>query len=72
MQEAEAEIVKMRAEEDARLKEMEANANQRFRDPDGTRRTGLSTEEEAAYKKEVEQKANTIRENAKRRADSVR
>lgn len=72
MQAAEAEIAKMRAEEEVRLKEMEANANQMFRYPDGTVKTGLSTEEEAAFKKEVEQKASAIRENARRRADSIR
>jgi hypothetical protein len=43
-----------------------------FRYPDGTVKTGLSTEEEAAFKKEVEQKASAIRENARRRADSIR
>lgn len=72
MQAAEAEIAKMRAEEDARFKEMEANANQMYRHSDGTVKPGLSTEEEAAFKKEVEQKATAIRENAKRRADSIR
>jgi tetratricopeptide (TPR) repeat protein len=72
MQAAEAEIAKMRAEEEVRLKEMEANSNERYRQADGTVKTGLSTEEEAAFKKEVEQKASAIRENARRRADSIR
>lgn len=72
MQEAEAQIVKMRAEEEIRLKEMEANANQMWRHPDGTVRNGLSNEEEAAFKKEVEQKAAEIKANARRRADNVR
>lgn len=72
MQTAEAEIAKMRTEEEVRLKEMEANANQMYRHADGTVKPGLSTEEEAAFKKEVEQKASAIRENARRRAESIR
>ncbi len=72
MQAAEAEIAKMRAAEEVRLKEMEANSNQMFRHDDGTVSPGLSQEDHAAFKKEVEQKATAIRENAKRRADSIR
>ncbi len=72
MQAAEAEIAKMRAAEEVRLKEMEANSNQMYRSDDGTVHPGLSQEEHAAFKKEVEQKATYIRENAKRRADSIR
>ncbi len=72
MQEAEAQIVKMRAEEEVRLKEMEANANQMWRHADGTVKNGLSSEEEAAFRKEVEQKAAEIKANARRRADNVR
>lgn len=72
MQEAEAQVVKMRAEEEIRLKEMEANANQMWRHPDGTVKNGLSNEEEAAFRKEVEQKAAQIKANARRRADNVR
>lgn len=72
MQEAEAEIAKMRAEEEARFKQMEANSNQVFRNADGSRSTGLSEEEEDAFHKEVEAKAAAIRERAKRHAASVR
>ncbi len=72
MAEAETAIAKMRADEEVRFKEMEANANQMWRHPDGTVKNGLSDEEEAAFKKEVEQKAAAIRESARRRADSIR
>lgn len=72
MQQAEAEIAKMRQDEEARLKEMEANSNTMYRSDDGTLHPGLSAEEHAAFTKEVEQKATAIRENAKRKADSIR
>lgn len=72
MAEAEAQIAKMKAEEDERHREMVAGANQVYRNPDGSVTTGLSSEEEAAFQKEVEQKAAAIRESARRRAESVK
>ncbi|MBC8000285.1 MAG: hypothetical protein IAF58_20180 [Leptolyngbya sp.] len=72
MEEAEVEVAKMRESEKAHLEELTANANRRFRYADGTRKTGLSTEEEKAFNHEVEEKAAAIREQAKRRAASYR
>lgn len=72
LEEAEVEVAKMRESEKARLEELTVNANRRFRYADGTRKTGLSTEEEKAFNHEVEEKAAAIREQAKRRAASYR
>jgi tetratricopeptide (TPR) repeat protein len=72
MKEAEEDLTKLKAQEKERHDELEANANQRYRLPDGTVKPMLSTQEEADFQKELEQKASVIRERAKRRAAELR
>lgn len=72
MREAEAEIVKMRNEENLRWKETVSQSNRVFKYSDGTYRRGLNSEETAEFLKEVAAKEQAIRDRAKRNADAIR
>lgn len=72
LQEGEAEIAKMREHENEKLKEAEANGNQRYLTHDGQEVMGLPREDKAAMEKEIERKAAEIRDRYKRRAASIR
>ena len=72
LQEGEAEIAKMREHENEKLKEAEANGNQRYITHDGQEVMGLPREDKAAMEKEIERKASEIRDRYKRRAASIR
>jgi len=72
IQDAEAEVNRMKAQEKERQSEAEDNANQRYLYPDGTVKTSLSNEEIAQMQREVEQKAAVIRDRAKKRAADLR
>ena len=72
MREAEAEIVKMRNEENLRWKETVSQSNRIFKYSDGTYRRGLNSEETAEFHKEVAAKEQAIRDRAKRNCDAIR
>ncbi len=64
MREAEAEIVKMKNEENIRYREMVSQSNRVFRS-NGTYRRGLTDEQMEQYMKEVAAKEQAIRDRAK-------
>lgn len=72
IQDGEAEVNRMKAQEKEKQAEAEANANQRYIYPDGSVKTSLSTEELAQMQREVEQKASAIRERARKKAAALR
>ncbi len=71
IQDGEAEVTRMKAQEKEKQTEAEANANQRYIYADGSTKTSLSSEEMAQMQREVEQKAAVIRERAKKKAASL-
>ncbi|MBS1953600.1 MAG: tetratricopeptide repeat protein [Cyanobacteria bacterium SZAS-4] len=72
LQDGEAEVNRMKAQEKEKQADAEANSNQRYIQVDGTIKTSLSTEELAQMQREVEQKATAIREQYKRKAAALR
>jgi hypothetical protein len=72
LQDGEAEVTRMKAQEKERQADAESNANQRYIYPDGTVKTSLSSEELAQMQREVEQKAAAIRDRYKRKASDLR
>lgn len=71
IQDGEAEVNRMKAQEKEKQAEAESNANQRYSYPDGSVKTSLSSEELAQMQREVEQKASAIREQAKKKAAAL-
>lgn len=72
MRQAEADIVKMKEEENARWRELVSQSNRLFRNSEGKVRRDLSPEETAQFFQEVAQKEQAIRERAKRNCDAIR
>jgi tetratricopeptide (TPR) repeat protein len=71
MREAEAEIVKMKEEENSRYRDIVSQSNRIFKS-DGTYRRGLTSDEMAQFLKEVAAKEQAIRDRAKRNCDAIR
>ncbi len=71
MREAEAEIAKMKSEENSRYKEMLSQANRIFR-PDGSYGRALTVDQMEQFTKEVAAKERAIRDRAKRSCDALR
>jgi hypothetical protein len=69
---ADAELAKLKEEENERWQQLMSQTNRLYKYSDGTVRRDLSNEEKLQFLKEYEQKARVIHDRAQRNIDAIK
>lgn len=69
---ADAELAKLKEEENERWQQLMSQTNRLYKYPDGTVKRDLSNEEKMQFLREYEQKARVILDRAQRNIDAIK